>query len=133
MDVIDLLILIVVFQFKHFIADYLLQGRYMLGKFKEVGWEKPLVAHCSVHFVFTLVILMFVVPQYAVLLALADFCVHFIIDRIKVVKSRKYDKDVDKEFWWALGADQLAHHLTHYAIVFIAYFISIGALYGNVQ
>ena len=28
-------ILLVIFQFKHFIADYLLQNNYMLGKFKD--------------------------------------------------------------------------------------------------
>lgn len=25
----------------------------------------------------------------------------------------------NKKFWWALGADQMAHHLTHYAIIYM--------------
>ncbi len=85
--------LIVLAQFKHFIADYPLQGPYMLGKFKEKGWVKPLAAHAGVHFLFTSAIacsaLSFkfgfgpLVPITAGLLGLLDFVVHFIMDRIK--------------------------------------------------
>jgi hypothetical protein len=92
-------ILLVIMQFKHFIADYPLQGKYMLGKFKETGWVKPLAAHCAVHYLFTLVIsfvtLMYAnsfsqVPSSLVTLFLVsnalgflDFTIHFIMDRIK--------------------------------------------------
>lgn len=40
-----LFILLILFQIKHFVADYLLQGEYMLGKFKP-GWSflKPLLS-----------------------------------------------------------------------------------------
>ena len=117
MEAIDLLILIIIFQFKHFIADYLLQGKYMLGKFKESGWELPLLAHSAVHMVLTFLIVVCYLPlSYAVLLASVDMTIHFGIDRVKVILSRGYNSGTDKEFWWFLGADQMAHHLTHYAI-----------------
>lgn len=91
---IQLAILFFVFNLKHLLADYPLQGRYMLGKFKE--WPEfilPLAAHSGVHSVFTFVItwvyisltgnitsdrlnLLFYLP-------LLDFMAHFVMDRIK--------------------------------------------------
>ncbi|CAL9968308.1 membrane protein [Vibrio phage D148] len=119
MEAIDLLILILIFQVKHFVADFLLQGKYMLGKFKVKGWELPLAAHSLVHMVMTFTIILHYLPiKYALGLAIIDMGIHFLVDRAKVVLSRDYDKDVDKEFWWWLGADQMAHHVTHYAIAF---------------
>lgn len=92
-------ILLIVMQFKHFIADYLLQGKYMLGKFKDKGWGLPLAAHCGVHFLFTFIISFITFyPEYryikgesqlsslilfGILLGLLDFGIHFVMDRIK--------------------------------------------------
>lgn len=118
----ELFVLLVVFQFKHFVCDYLLQTEYMLGKFEREGWIKPLSLHCSVHASVTLV----VVAQWTqdilltLLLALLDFTVHFIVDRVKAspdVLGRF--KVTQKEFWWALGLDQSLHHLTHYLIIYL--------------
>jgi len=90
-----ILALLVIFQVKHFVADYVLQGKYMLGKFKETGWVLPLSAHCFVHASFTLVIggvlsilaILFtasILPLGTILgLAAFDFVAHFIMDRIK--------------------------------------------------
>jgi len=86
-------ILAVLYQFKHFLADYILQGEYMLGKFKP-GREfvLPLLAHVGVHAGMTLFIAMFVsaladVPvamrQWCWLIALFDAAVHFVMDRVK--------------------------------------------------
>ena len=119
MDALGLVILLTVFQLKHLMADYFLQGEYMLGKFKLKNWEIPLLAHSSVHMLMTFAIASFYIPlKYAAALAFVDMCIHFVIDRVKVVTSRGYDKSVDKEYWWLLGMDQTAHHLTHYAIAF---------------
>lgn len=79
-----LLALLVIFQFKHYYADYKLQNEYMLGKFKEKGWVKPLAAHCFVHASFTFVIAAITLNLYTMFaLAAFDFIVHFIMDRIK--------------------------------------------------
>lgn len=82
-----LFFLLVMFQFKHFIADYLLQGEYMLGKFKAKFKEAllPLASHCSVHLVFTFVITFRLTDNayLGIKLGLFDFIVHFIMDRIK--------------------------------------------------
>ena len=76
-------LILVVFQFKHFLADYRFQGPYMLQKFLP-GWDFfwPLVAHCGVHSAFTLIIVMSVNPSLG-WLAGVDFVAHFLMDRIK--------------------------------------------------
>jgi hypothetical protein len=139
-----IIILLVAFQVKHFVADYPLQTKYMLGKFKDSGWEKPLLAHAAVHAVITFVILL---GFYAIvdpnnthwrmncfLLPIWDGACHFAMDRIKA--SRKFlgrFKPLTAEtylaatpkqvrgntfFWWSIGFDQFVHHMTHYAIIY---------------
>ena len=113
-------LLLIIFQLKHFICDFPLQREYMLKKTMP-GWEfaVPLGLHCAVHAVMTLVILMFFNPSLA-WLALFDFVVHFIMDRIKSgprYLGRYHDRD-KSGFWNALGFDQMVHHLTHYYIIY---------------
>lgn len=143
-----LFILLILFQLKHLFADYPLQGEYMLGKFKDKGWVKPLLAHVAVHGFFTALIVAPFNYKLMIPLALLDMAIHFIMDRVKAsgkmlgrykplsatqmaqilmyksntgslkpemiqaVKNNKY-------FWWSLGLDQMVHHLTHYAIIFL--------------
>ena len=117
-------LLLVLYQIKHFLCDYPLQTQYMLGKFKGgCEWKLPLTAHAAVHAAGTLVIGLCFAPVFgiAMLLALLDFAAHFGIDRLKVVKG-SYSQ-TDKRFWWALGADQMAHHFTHYAIISLLVFL----------
>jgi hypothetical protein len=143
---IQVFILLIFFQIKHYVADYLLQNEYMLKKFlPDWGFFIPLVAHCGIHAAFTLAVVLYVNP---VLwwLALVDFGVHFVMDRIKAgpkylgrfkaLSSREYVsnvrlqktrqegwQDAQREirgntfFWRSLGLDQMVHHLTHYAII----------------
>lgn len=119
--------ILIAFQIKHFVADYPLQGKYMLGKFKP-GWDflGPLLSHCLVHAYLTFVIVWscpgeLFTWQFALQMAVLDFVIHFIMDRIKA--GPKYlgrFKDMyDKKFWWSLGLDQMVHHLTHYLIVYL--------------
>lgn len=85
----DIFALMIVFCLKHFVADFLLQGKYMLGKFKEHGWQLPLAAHCGVHFAFTFLISWAFLSNHpkgaglAFIFAGFDFAIHFIMDRIK--------------------------------------------------
>jgi hypothetical protein len=113
-----ILSLLIAFQLKHFLADFPLQGKYMLGKFKGgTEWILPLVAHAGVHAGFTLLIVA-MVDVSLWWLALVDFALHFTMDRIKASPYiwGKYPI-TDKKFWWALGVDQMVHHLTHYFII----------------
>jgi hypothetical protein len=130
-----LFILLIVYQLKHFLADFPLQGKYMLGKFKP-GWDflGPLLAHVGVHGAFTLLIATLCHNPYAPWIATFDMVVHFTMDRIKAspkylgrfkpltAKDYPTSTDVEKRsntlFWWSLGLDQMVHHLTHYIIIY---------------
>lgn len=157
-----LFVLLVVYQLKHFFADYPLQGKYMLGKFKD-GWDwvLPLVAHVTVHGLFTLFICLVVRPELW-WLSIVDMVAHFAMDRLKAGKKylgrfkalsgneymqmagelkaliafhednecgevhcENIKKNIHQSFksntyfWWALGLDQMVHHLTHYFIIWM--------------
>ena len=142
MTAITIISLFIIFQLKHFIADYPLQSEYMLGKFKENGWIAPLAAHCGIHALFTMMIVGVFLDsfKFALMASAFDFSVHFLMDRIKASpKILGRYKMEDKKFWWALGLDQMVHHITHYAIIcfmllkvgFIQESISIN--FGNVS
>lgn len=115
--------LLVSFQIKHFACDYPLQGRFMLGKFKSgMEWVLPLAAHAVVHAVGTFLIALASTwsPRLALQLATVDYLVHFVVDRVKASPNLlgRWKPD-NKYFWWALGADQMAHHLTHYVLIVV--------------
>jgi len=110
--------LLILFQLKHLICDYPLQGKYMLGKFKPYPhYVLPLAAHSLVHGLGTTIILLFASPSFW-WLGLGDFFCHFWVDRLKAspVLFGRWKPD-NKYFWWALGFDQYLHHLWHYAII----------------
>ena len=116
-------LLLVLFQLKHFIADYPLQSHYMLGKANVTGWVKPLAAHAAVHAWFTFLTVLLVQPSNILLyllLPVIDFILHFSVDRVKASpKIGGRFNPTQPYFWWALGVDQMAHHLTHYVFIYI--------------
>ncbi len=96
----QIVFLAIMYQIKHFAADFLLQGEYMLGKFKTgIAYIPPLAAHCGVHALGTLMICVSFLSGYhhaastmetmlacwhvAVVLSAIDFIAHGIMDRIK--------------------------------------------------
>lgn len=125
----ELFILLVLFQIKHFVCDYPLQTPYMLGKMNRTGWVKPLAAHAYIHSAGTWFIaywFLFTTDKTESIfllscgLALTDFVIHFIVDRIKASPDLGGRFKPDQPyFWWALGADQMAHHLTHYVFIYL--------------
>lgn len=164
---IELFLLLVIFQLKHFVADFPLQNEYMLGKFKKDGWVPPLLLHSGVHAVCSFLIALCFTGSVvrSTLLGLFDLVIHFGMDRVKAspdllgkfkslttneyrgAKLRASGKNMisgdsldpqefsdgvldaykkagikdlksNKYFWWALGLDQMVHHLTHYVIIY---------------
>ena len=111
--------LMIVFQLKHFAADYLFQHNYMLKKVSP-HWDfvGPLTLHCAVHGLMTLFIVMYFNSSLW-WLGVADFTIHFLLDRLR--SGPNYlgrFKDINTSlFWWILGADQMLHHLTHIGII----------------
>jgi hypothetical protein len=128
----ELILLCLVFETKHLIADFVFQTKYMLGKFNATGWTGPLAAHCGVHAVATLVIMLWFSPALW-WLVLVDFAIHFALDwikanpkllgRYKMLGPRDHatatleQKRGDKLFWLLLGIDQYAHRLTNFLLI----------------
>jgi hypothetical protein len=116
--------LLIVYQVKHFIADFVLQNVWMLQKSRP-GWDfvLPLSIHCGVHALITLCIAIFVNPAYW-WLALVDFVVHFTMDRIKAGPKYlgRFGDMRSKGYWMSFGFDQMIHHLTH---LYICWYLAI--------
>lgn len=123
---IEVFILLIAFQIKHFLADYPLQYPYMYeNKGQKTGWFSPLRDHAGIHALMTLFIAVVyfveVSPEmlareaFAViaLVVLFDFTTHFWIDRWKATRGVGPDKS---SFWIYLGLDQMYHHLVGIAI-----------------
>ena len=142
--VIKIFVLLILFQLKHFLADYPLQNKYMLQKFRpDWGFFLPLVCHCLVHSLFTFCIIWFVSGDiiHSLKMSALDFGIHFIMDRIKAgpkylgrfkaLTASEFATATDKQkrsnqlFWWSLGLDQTVHHLTHYVIIGLTLFRQI--------
>ena len=115
------LLLLVGFQLKHFVADYLLQANWMVaqkGDFSKLGGY----AHAGTHVVGTVIVL--IIAQVAipviVLLAAGEFAVHYMIDYTKIAYSHGISSKDDPHRFWAMhGFDQLLHHLTYAGMTFL--------------
>jgi hypothetical protein len=115
----EIFILIAIFQLKHFIGDFPLQREYMLKKtISDWGFLLPLSTHCAVHGTLTLAIVLAYKPQLW-WLSIADFFIHFIIDRLKSGPNYlgRYNDNEKSSYWNVLGFDQMVHHLTSLWII----------------
>ncbi|HXI86437.1 MAG TPA: DUF3307 domain-containing protein [Parvularculaceae bacterium] len=113
-------ILLIIFQIKHFLGDFVFQTNWMVaGKARaDLSYLFPLTVHVLVHAVQTAIIVLIVSPALWGL-AIFDFAVHFVMDRIKSGPRYlgRYNDVSKSSFWICLGFDQMVHHLTHFAIV----------------
>ena len=114
-------LLMVVFQVKHFLADFPLQFPYMLRKSEE-GWGfvVPLASHCGTHAILTLIICLIFSPHLW-WLSVVDFFIHFIMDRIKSGTKflGRFSDSHTTTYWTVFGFDQMVHHITHIYIIWI--------------
>ena len=116
----EAIIVLIVLQIKHFVCDYPLQSQFMLQKANKDNWIKPLLAHSLVHAIGTFLVFMFFDLKIALILSIMDFILHFVVDRIKASPNIGNRWSMDKpQFWWALGLDQMAHHLINILFVII--------------
>lgn len=113
--------LLVWLQVKHFVADYLLQSSWIIAGKGYLNRPGGYV-HAAVHVVGTAPALIYagLGGGLIVLLLAAEFVIHFAVDHIKAVMGRANPQSPSSaRFWASHGADQLAHHLTYSAILFI--------------
>ncbi len=128
MTPLSLLLLYLAFRIKHFSCDFLLQSDWMAlnkGKPGKAGY-KALFSHTVIHALGTLLVIsIFSLSLWW--LALVDFLIHSVVDRAKgMLTYKKNLKPTDTLFWWAFGADQELHNLTH-----IAYVVIVFIYYGG--
>lgn len=118
----SLIILLVLFQAKHFICDGPLQTTAMVRDKGHYGrWLG--FKHAGIHGVGTLVVLLLaaVAPVTALMLALADFALHYHIDFSKEQIVRRAGwSTTNPPFWWSLSADQMLHQLTYILLAALA-------------
>jgi Protein of unknown function (DUF3307) len=109
--------LLLVMAFKHFVADFVLQTKWIAhGKEARQGWLAPLAVHVLCHAALTLAIALAIAPRLW-WLALVDLVVHATIDRGKSLAGHWGGWTVeDSAYWWLLGFDQFLHQATNIAL-----------------
>lgn len=106
-------------QFKHFVADYLMQPAWILrgkGNLLHPGGY----VHAGLHALGSLpaLVLLELDRGWIAALVLGEFAVHFAIDHLKAVHAHKKPAAMTTRAYWAAhGADQLLHHLTYTGIL----------------
>jgi len=110
------------FQLKHFVADYLLQPGWVLqgkGDLRRIGGY----AHAGAHALGSVPAFLAagLGPIEIALLAVAEFAVHYLTDYTKAGLSGRSRSGPDTRAYWALhGADQFVHQLTYAGLIFAA-------------
>ena len=124
------LLLLLGLEFKHYIADYVLQAGWMIAQKGNVlaagGY-----AHAGLHAVLSAIVLLIArVPLPALAaIAAAEFVVHYLVDFAKVYYGRGVDPDENAQRFWALhGLDQLFHQITYVAMAYFATLAVGGAI-----
>jgi Protein of unknown function (DUF3307) len=122
------ILMLVWLQLKHYVADYLMQPKWVLfakGDMRRAGGY----VHAGIHAVGS-------IPAYLIaglgltdmaVLCLAEFIIHYVVDFIKVDLSARSKSGPDSTIYWALhGGDQLLHQLTYAGLIFAALSMSGG-------
>ena len=118
----EILLLLLFFQIKHWYADFKIQT-YMQTVKKGV-WLHPVgISHSMEHMIASMVVLLIyglvftINPITIIWICISEGILHYIIDFVKV----KYGcKDNTKPlFWNQFGLDQLSHQVTYLVMVWI--------------
>lgn len=111
------LIILVLLQIKHWYIDFVNQSSDEIAH-KGIYWDWRGVKHSLKHGAATGVLLLFFVPfEWAYLMGVVDFILHYHIDWAKMNYG---NRDIStKAFWSHLGLDQMAHQLVYIFIVWI--------------
>lgn len=115
-----IIFLLILLQIKHWYIDFVNQTTEEVAS-KGIYGDACGVGHSIKHGVGTLLAILAVTGYqyfgYAMILAFADFALHYHIDWIKMNYS---NRDITTpQFWNHLGADQMAHQLTYIGIAYM--------------
>ena len=119
----QLLLVLVLFQIKHLLADFVLQSAYILNNRKTYGHPGGLL-HVAIHLLGSLASLMIIgcSPKTLLIVLLAEAVIHYHIDWTKdnILAARSWTPK-DANFWYLLGFDQFLHQLTYLGMVYYLY------------
>lgn len=114
-----MLVLLVLLQFKHLLADYVWQSIWMVGNKGNYGHPGGL-AHAGMHAGFSLIafLIMGVDIGLALSLSVAELVIHYHVDFLKDRLQRGRNLDPHNRVYWIFhGVDQFAHQATMVAMV----------------
>ena len=117
-----LLILVLLFQVKHLLADFVWQTGWMVSNKGLYGHPGGIV-HAGLHGLLTVPVLIWTPMSVGTVLAVAavESVLHYHIDWIKDrLLTRSAWTPRDKGYWRLTGLDQFAHQLTYLAILWLA-------------
>jgi len=118
----DVLLILIVLQIKHHIADFHIQS-YSQTIRKGIYQDLVGVSHTLDHVIGTLLVLLILTPFINIspvmilVCGLIDFIIHYHIDWIKVKFGSKDFSN--PRFWQEFGIDQLAHQSTYLLFAYL--------------
>lgn len=116
-----ILLALLAFQIKHYIFDFVLQTHYQFSNKGSYGHPGGIL-HAGLHALGSIPALLILATPAGLLagIVIGEFVVHYHVDWSKEQIVRHFDLVEPKPaYWYAFGADQLAHQLTYIAMVAI--------------
>lgn len=118
-DATNILVALVFFQFKHLLADFVLQTPKMVEEKGYYGRPGGL-QHAAIHILASAPVVVWLTMDAIATAAIlvAEFVIHYHIDLSKEKIGRQLGLSPGgKAFWFAIGVDQLLHQLTYVGLV----------------
>ncbi len=120
-----IMVLLLLFQTKHLLADFVFQSGWMVRN-KGIYGHPGGIAHSATHAAMTVPVLIWTPLGVMTVLAVAagEFVLHYHIDWIKdqALKRVGYGP-AQKGYWVLMGLDQFAHQLTYVGILWLVPFL----------
>jgi len=117
-----LILLLFLFQLKHFLCDWLFQTPWMYRNKGTFGHPGGIV-HAGWQALATVLLLALLTAQpwgMVARLALAEFVIHYMTDWSKMNITRKTGwTPNDSEYWWLTGLDQFIHQMTYIGVIWV--------------
>jgi hypothetical protein len=110
---------LVLFQAKHFLADFVLQTRYQWSNKGTYGHPGGFL-HAGIHAAGSLpaILVLTSAPGLIAAIAAAEFVVHYHVDWTKEqINKRRELTHGQAMFWMVFGADQFLHQMTYVVIL----------------
>ena len=117
-----ILLLLALFQLKHFLVDFPLQRPYQYLNKGTYGHPGGL-EHALLHGLGTATFLFFFAPPgLALVLIAAEMLFHYHLDwaKMRINAAKGWGPTTHEEFWWLLGLDQALHQVSYVVIAAIA-------------